>query len=122
MHFDAILRERVTAGLVDYAAIKQHDAAKLDGYLEQLAQADVMKMSRDEQLAYYINLYNATMIKAVVDRFRDDYSPAEHDFAVFKEPLVRLAGEKRVSLNHLEHEVIRKQFKDPRPPGPVRRC
>ena len=114
--FDAILRERVTGdGLVDYAAIKQHDAAKLDAYLDQLAQADVSKMARDAQLAHYINLYNATMIKAVIDRLRDDYTPAENDFAVFKEPLVRLGGGgKTVSLNHLEHEIIRKQFKDPR--------
>jgi hypothetical protein len=58
------------------------------------------------------------MIKAVIDRLRDGYSPAENDFAVFKEPLVRVAGVagggKPISLNHLEHEIIRKQFKEPR--------
>ena len=112
--FDAILRERVTDGLVDYAAIKQHDAAKLAGYLDSLANVEVEKLSRDEQLAYYINLYNATMIRAVVDRLRDGYSPAENDYGVFKEKLIRLAGGKTTSLNDLEHEIIRKQFKDPR--------
>lgn len=112
--FDAILRERVKDGLVDYAAIKQHDVAKLNDYLDSLAKVDVEKLNRDEQLAYYINLYNATMIRAVVDRLRDGYSPAENDFGVFKEKLVRLAGGKLVSLNDLEHEIVRKQFKDPR--------
>ena len=114
--FDAILRQRVTAdGLVDYAAVKQHDAAKLNAYLDGLARVEVEKLAPEEQLAYYVNLYNATMIKAVTDRLRDDgYSPAAKDFAVFKEPLVRLAGGKTVSLNHLEHEMIRPQFKDPR--------
>jgi len=111
--FDAILHERVADGLVDYAGIKQHDAAKLDAYLDQLASVDLEKLTRDEQLAYYLNLYNATTIKAVIDRLHDDYSPAEKDFAVFKEPLVRVAGG-QISLNHLEHQVIRRQFKDPR--------
>ena len=112
--FDAILRERVTDGLVDYAAVKQHDAAKLNAYLDEMAKADVATMPRDGQLAHYVNLYNATMIKAVIERLRDGYSPAEDDFAVFKEPLVRVAAGKVVSLNHLEHEIVRKQFKDPR--------
>jgi hypothetical protein len=112
--FDAILRERVSDGLVDYAAIKQNDAAKLNAYLDQLAGVDVKTLSRDEQLVYYLNLYNATMIKAVTDRLRDDYSPAEKDYGVFKESLVRLAGGKTISLNELEHEIIRKQFHDPR--------
>ena len=113
--FDAILSHRVKNGLVDYASIKQHDRAKLDAYLDQLAAADATKLSRDERLAYYINLYNATMIRAVVDRLRDGvYTPAENDHAVFKEKLVRLAGGKTISLNDQEHEVIRKQFRDPR--------
>ena len=112
--FDAILRERVSDGLVDYAAIRQHDAAKLNAYLEAVSKVDVPKLSRDEQLAHYINQYNATMIRAVIDRLRDDYSPAENDFAVFREPLVRMAEGKAISLNHLEHEIIRKHFRDPR--------
>jgi hypothetical protein len=74
----------------------------------------VEKLPRDEQLAHYINLYNATMLHAVAGRMRDGYTVAERDFAIFKEPLVRLAGGKTVSLDHLEHEIIRKQFKDPR--------
>jgi hypothetical protein len=113
--FDAILRQRVSGdGLVDYAAIRDHDAAKLTAYLDELAGVDVGRLAHDAKLAHYLNLYNATMIKAVIDRLRDGYSPAENDFAVFKEPLVRLAGGKAVSLNHLEHEIIRKQFNEPR--------
>ena len=112
--FDAILRERVKDGLVDYAAIKQHDAAKLDAYLAALAKVDVPKLPRDEQLAHYLNLYNATMIRQVVERLRDGYSPAEKDFRVFKLPIIPLSDGDHVSLDHLEHEIIRKQFKDPR--------
>ena len=113
--FDAILRERVNAdGLVDYAAIKQHDVEKLGQYRNALEQADTSKLTRDEQLARYINLYNATVIHAVADRRREGYTVAERNFALFKEPLVHLGERKYVSLDHFEHEIIRKQFKDPR--------
>ena len=67
--FDAILRHRVSDdGLVDYAAIKQHDAAKLTAYLDELAKRDATNLPRAESLAYHINLYNATMIQAVIER------------------------------------------------------
>ena len=114
--FDAILRERVTAdGLVDYATIKQgDDAARIGQYRNELERIDVAKLPRDEQLAHYINLYNATVLQAVADRMRDGYTVAERDFALFKEPLVRVGGDKPVSLDHVEHEIIRKKFKDPR--------
>ena len=111
--FDAILNARVKDGLVDYAAIREHDAAKLARYLDRLAIIDVPKFSREEQLTYYINLYNATVIKSVVDRLHDGYSLADNEYAIFKEPLVRTGG-KKMSLNDLEHEVIRKGFKEPR--------
>ena len=112
--FDTILSRRVADGLVDYAALRQHDGKELNAYLDRLAAVDVEALPRDERLAYYLNLYNATMIRAVLDRLRAGYTPAENDYAVFKEKLVRLPGGRATSLNDLEHEIIRKQFKDPR--------
>jgi len=40
---------------------------------------DVGKLPRNEQLAFYINLYNATMIKAIIDRYHPGYSPGDED-------------------------------------------
>src|SRR4051812_43662132 len=43
--FDAIVRERVSGdGLVDYVAIKEHDAGKLNAYLDQLAGVEVARL------------------------------------------------------------------------------
>jgi hypothetical protein len=98
---------------VNYALIRDQYAAPLSAYLEMLAEAKPSTASRDEQLAYYINLYNATMIKAVVDRDPSRFKPSDNDFAVFKDKLVRTEG-RTISLNDLENEVIRKQFNDPR--------
>lgn len=110
---DRILRAHVKVGLVDYQAIRDGERAALKAYLDALAELDPATLERDEQLAFYINLYNATMIQTVVERLGDDYSVSNEEFKVFKEPLVRVGG-KTISLDTLEHEIIRKQFKEPR--------
>ena len=113
--FDAILRATVRDERVDYDAIAARHLEALDRYLVHLAGQHYESLSVDEQLAAYINLYNAAMIRAVIDRRRDhrDWTPAADDFAVFDAPLVAL-GDRTVSLNHLEHELIRKRFDEPR--------
>lgn len=111
--FDEILRAAVRDEGVDYRLVRERFTARLDGYLERLAVANPGALPRDERLALYINLYNATMIRAVVERYRPGYSPAEEDFAVFKLPLVRVGGE-RMSLDDLEHRVVRPEFGEPR--------
>lgn len=111
--FDSLLSASVRGERVDYAAIEHDMEPRLDAYLERLAAADTAALARDEQLALYLNLYNATMIRAVLDRWGKGWSPAADDFAVFDAPLVKL-GSQRLSLNRLEHDVIRRAFGDPR--------
>jgi len=111
--FDAILKGVVVNERVDYTKVKANHLDALDSYLAMLAEAKPSSASREEQLAYYINLYNATMIKAVLDRGPETFKPSDNDFAVFKEKLVRTEG-KTISLNELENDIIRKQFNDPR--------
>jgi hypothetical protein len=111
--FDALLQEHVRDERVDYLVWRRDDADKLGRCLDRLAAVNPAKLPKRDQLAFYINLYNATMIQAVLNRLDAEWTPADNDFKVFDEPLVRLRG-KRVSLNHVEHEIIRKRFKDPR--------
>lgn len=111
--FDTILKATVKDGLIDYATIKQKHYGDLTAYLDGLAKTDVSKLEKNDQLAYYINLYNASMIRTVCDRLKPGYTPSEYDYKVFKEPLVRTGG-KTISLNDLENNVIRPTFKDPR--------
>ena len=77
------------------------------------AAVDDSKLPKTERLAFYINLYNATMIDVIVDRVFDGYSPEAEDYRVFKDPLVRLKG-RRISLNDLENKIIRKDSRGPR--------
>lgn len=110
---DEILRNCVAEERVDYARIKSEYLPQLNQYLAMTAEANPSAAGRDEQLAFYINVYNATMIKAVIDRDPSKFKPSDNDFAVFKEKLVQLR-EGTFSLNELENGIIRKRFNDPR--------
>src|SRR5258706_6159402 len=111
--FHIILKNTVKDERVDYNAIKLNHLPALNAYLDTLAKVDPAKLDKNEQLAFYINLYNATMIRAITDRLKPGYTPSEKDYGIFKEPLVRTNG-KVISLNDLENNVIRPTFKDPR--------
>lgn len=111
--FDALLRRHVRDERVDYLTWRDHDADELARYLDRLAAVEPAKLGRDERLAFYINLYNATMIGAVLRRVDATYSPSANDWSVFDEKLVRVAG-RELSLDQLEHEIVRKEFGDPR--------
>ncbi len=111
--FDTILQQTVNDGRVDYQAIRHQHLRALEQYLNSLAQADVSGLPRQEQLAFYINLYNATVIRLVIARYHSGYSPSDSGFSLFVEPLVRLKG-RTISLNDLENKVIRPTFNDPR--------
>ena len=110
---DRVLAGNVREGRVDYRAIGATRLSELDRYLDRLAAFDPTSLPRDERLAFAINLYNASMIRAVLDRMKDGWSPADSAFAVFHEPLVRTSAG-RLSLDSLEHGVIRRRFHEPR--------
>lgn len=121
--FTAVLARYVNAqGMVDYAGLKR-DAA-LDAYLAQLAAADPSRLSRDAQLAFWINAYNAGTMKLIVDRYPVSsilrITPNRLGVAVpgtsqmpFKIRFLRVAGALR-TLDEIEHEIIRPRFREPR--------
>ncbi len=111
--FDRILRTNVRNERVDYPNIKRNHLPELTAYLNQLATINPEPLPRNEQLAFYINLYNATVINAVINRNKPGYSVSENDFKIFKDDIARINGQKH-SLNHLENNIIRPEFKDPR--------
>lgn len=110
--FDAILKRTIRDEGVDYLVLRRDHIQQLGDYLDQLARTRVDRLDRDEQLAFYINLYNATVIEMVARRYKSGYSVSHDRFGMFKEPLVRL-HDRTVSLNDLENEIIRPTFKEP---------
>ncbi len=111
-----LLRKHVDDhGWIDYAGFEK-DAAAVDAYISALGQADFDALNRDEKLALLINAYNAFTVRLILD-YRDGGELA----SIFDIPEAKRWDHQRwsvmgrtVSLNQLEHEIIRKDFKEPR--------
>ena len=105
-------------GEVDYAAIKR-SPAPLESYLVRLAKASPQSHpdrfpSPDHELAYWLNAYNAFTVKGVVDGYpAKSIRDLGFRFGFFRKKAF-VAGGVTMSLDHIEHEIIRKQFGDPR--------
>ena len=108
-----ILSTRVKGGRVDYAGIRNHAAtrARLNSYVAAVGQAKVGGMGRKARLAFYLNAYNALVLKAVVDRWPLANVTKVPGF--FKRLRHKVAG-RLVTLDQLENKIIRPQFKEPR--------
>ena len=111
--FQVVLDKYLKDGLIDYLSLRDNDLPLLRGYLDAMAAVDHTTLPRNEQLALYCNLYNATMMHAIAMRYRVGFRGNEAGAYIFREPMVRLSTG-IVTLNHLEHEMIRKGFNDPR--------
>ena len=108
-------------GRVDYKGFIR-EKPKLEKYLKLLSEnaPDRKSWSKNEQLAYWINVYNAFTVKLIVDFYPTksirDLGPR------IKIPLIKdvwhykffkIAGVE-MSLDEVEHSILRKEFEEPR--------
>uniref|UniRef100_I2Q0C2 DUF547 domain-containing protein n=1 Tax=Desulfovibrio sp. U5L TaxID=596152 RepID=I2Q0C2_9BACT len=110
-----LLRAAVTDGRVDYKALKAREG-QLDAFLAAQAAADPSVLDRNGQIAFYINLYNAATLKLVLTRYpgiRSIKDAGSLFTSPWKQPFIRLAG-RVVSLDDIEHGILRPRFHDPR--------
>ncbi|MCF8069935.1 MAG: DUF547 domain-containing protein [Desulfobacterales bacterium] len=113
--FSQLLEQHVKGGIVDYRGFKAKEFL-LDGYLDVLQGADSNNLSREDRLAFYINAYNAWTIKLILSEYPDVKSIKDLG-SIFKSPWEKKIckiDEKKLSLDEIEHDIIRPQFKDPR--------
>jgi len=104
---------------IAYANTSEADRRGLDNYLSALSAVRIGDFSRDEQRAYWINLYNALTVDVVlehypVDSIRDiSISPGFFSIGPWRKKLIRVDGEE-LSLDDIEHRILRPIWKDPR--------
>ena len=113
--YGELLKKYVSDGKVDYAGFKSEEA-KLDRYLKILENVDPDKLSHDEQFAFYANAYNAWTIKLILSGYPGVTSIKDLGSLIkspWKKKIVRIDGEV-ISLDHVEHEILRPRYKDPR--------
>jgi hypothetical protein len=100
-------------GVVDYSGWQSQESA-LDKYLEELSKAvPTATMSADAQMAYWINAYNAFTVKLILDNYPIKSIMKLDKGKVWDRKWIGLGGDV-FSLNDIEHEILRKQFDDPR--------
>ncbi len=113
--YKELLANHVKKSRVDYDGFKR-DEAQLNKYLEILSATDPDTLSRNHKFAFYINAYNAFTIKLILSRYPEINSIKEIR-SFFSSPwskkFISLDGW-TVSLDYIEHEVLRPKFKDPR--------
>jgi hypothetical protein len=116
--FDQLLDLYVRNGDVYYRAIKS-ERGKLDGYVAQLATAPVERMSRAEQIAFWLNAYDALVLRTVIDHYPIQGRSAEYPAksirqipGAFERLTHRVAG-RTLTLDQIEQTVLA-GFHDPR--------
>ena len=120
--WDQLVKAHVKpSGLVDYKGFIK-DKAKLEQYLKLISEnaPDRKTWSKNQQLAYWINAYNAFTVKLIVDNYPTqsirDLGPK------LKIPLIKdvwhykffKIGGVESSLDEIEHSILRKEFDEPR--------
>jgi len=112
-----LLKTYVIEDKVDYAAWAENDEniAALDEFLEHLSQIETDSLSRNDQMAYYINLYNAAMLHVVLEKYPIDSvkNIGILPFSVFKQDFVQLL-DRKVSLDEIEKGILLKDYFDSR--------
>jgi hypothetical protein len=102
-----------------YAAVTPADRQALQRYVATMQAVPISTYNRREQMAYWINLYNAVTVHVVlahypVESIRDiDISPGLLDDGPWGAKLLTIEGEK-VSLDDIEHRILRPLWQDNR--------
>lgn len=117
--FTDVLKKYVSknSGLVDYRSFKRDKETiqKLDAYVADMLKIDGFALEPiQERKAYWLNLYNALILKEVIHRYPINLTAEINHF--FDDKRYEIAGFKneRVSLLDLEQKVFVERLNDPR--------
>lgn len=102
--------------LVDYESL-QSEPEGLIAYLQHMTELDPRDYNRDEQFAYWVNLYNALTLKVIIDHYPIDsirkISNSGLPIGPWDNEVASIAGN-TVTLNTIEHQILRAFWKDHR--------
>lgn len=117
--WDGLLKKHVDAeGFVNYKGFIK-DSVVLNKYLAVLSSTHPKdNWSREAQMAYWINAYNAFTVKLIVGNYpvasiRDIKNGIPFVNTVWDIKFINIQG-KVYDLNNIEHDILRKTFKDAR--------
>lgn len=104
---------------VAYRRVSDRDHRGLSRYLDRMADVDIVAYRRPEQVAYWVNLHNALMVKLVLDHYPiasirnlDARGVGSQDDP-WDRSLIAI-DEVPLSLNDIEHRILQPIANDPR--------
>jgi hypothetical protein len=111
--YDAILKKYVVNGHFGYAALLANpaDLASFREFMKWQATADVKAMSREAQIAFYIDAYNSCCIQAILDHY-PVHSP--NDVPGFFDKLKFKVGGEEMSISAIEYDRLIANYLDMR--------
>lgn len=107
---DRFFKAHVYDGKVDYKAIHSNPL-QLNELMDMAEIILVLKMDKQTYQAFWINAYNLSVIKGIIDNYPTK-SPLDIK-GFFDKTKYKLAG-KSVTLNDIENSILRAEFNDPR--------
>ncbi len=117
--YTALLQRHVSNGMVDYAALKRD--AVLGTYLASLSEVSREELEawpESDRIAFWIDAYNAFTLQLILEHYpvKSIRSIGFLPGSAFRQEFIRLraAGSAPISLDFIEHETLRKRFREPR--------
>ena len=113
-----ILTNQNDVNLVAYSEVTPADRQILNNYINYLSTIKISDYNSKEQLAYWINLYNALTIKVVLEHMPvksilDIKLSGPLTTGPWDKQLIQIES-KQLSLNDIEHRIVRPIWNDPR--------
>lgn len=121
--WDAFLSKYVSSdkkgiNRVAYRSVSSADKSALKSYLAALQSTDVTKLNRDEQYAFWLNLYNASIVNVALENLSIDSILKVKSNALdlkgpFNDVVVKVNG-KNLTPDQIESGIVRPIWNDPR--------
>ncbi len=105
--------------LVDYANINPKDLSSLKNYINRMSVINIDNYNRNEQLAYWINIYNALTVQTVASYYpvaniqEVNISPGLFSLGPWGANLITVKNTS-LSLDDINNRIIRPIWNDPR--------
>ncbi len=117
-HYSDLLKKYASSAGVRYAAWKNNaaDVSRLREVVNAVAAQNLSGKSRDDQLAFYLNAYNAWILQKIIEAYPvkgPGNGNALKRAYFFKSKSIEVAGQ-QMSFSGLENDIIRPRFKEPR--------
>ncbi len=116
---DTYLKTKTPSGvhLLDYRNVDNKGREQLIDYIHQLRTTDPATLGKAEQMAFWINLYNALTVKLILENYPvtsiKKTGNSFFSFGPWDDDIIKLKGSV-LSLNNIEHDILRPIFKDKR--------